>query len=126
MSPSKPTWMSRRASSSTRSGTSRHGLIVEDCAGNPSGGHRPGSGHRFLTRASTFRCASRVEDVNRSLVGGQPAGRAAPIELNIRRTPGGLGTDGWVFKSLQAGDTVQITGPYGRFFFGSSENSRRS
>jgi len=27
--------------------------------------------------------------------------------LNIRRTPGGLGTDGWVFKDLAVGDAVQ-------------------
>jgi phenol/toluene 2-monooxygenase (NADH) P5/A5 len=38
------------------------------------------------------------------------------IELQIRRTPGGLGTDGWIFKSLAVGDTVRLSGPYGRFF----------
>ena len=38
------------------------------------------------------------------------------IELQIRRTPGGLGTDGWVFKNLAVGDTVRLSGPYGRFF----------
>lgn len=38
------------------------------------------------------------------------------IELAVRRTPGGKGTDGWIFKDLKVGDSVQITGPYGRFF----------
>ena len=57
------------------------------------------------------------EDVNRSWSVASPPGEPGAIELNIRRTPGGLGTDGWVFKSLAAGDSVQIAGPYGRFFF---------
>lgn len=39
------------------------------------------------------------------------------IELHVKRTPGGLATDGWVFKSLQAGDAVSLSGPYGRFSF---------
>ena len=43
-------------------------------------------------------------------------GEPGRIELQIRRTPGGLGTDGWVFKDLAVGDTVQLSGPYGRFF----------
>lgn len=38
------------------------------------------------------------------------------IELNIRRTPGGIGTDGWVFAGLAVGDQVALSGPYGRFF----------
>lgn len=38
------------------------------------------------------------------------------IELQIRNTPGGLATEGWVFKDLALGDAVQLSGPYGRFF----------
>ncbi|MDO5499928.1 MAG: 2Fe-2S iron-sulfur cluster-binding protein [Propionibacteriaceae bacterium] len=38
------------------------------------------------------------------------------IELAVRRTPGGKGTDGWIFKDLKVGDEVKIAGPYGRFF----------
>jgi phenol hydroxylase P5 protein len=45
-----------------------------------------------------------------------PPGEPGRIELQIRRTPGGLGTDGWIFKNLAVGDTVQLSGPYGRFF----------
>jgi phenol hydroxylase P5 protein len=38
------------------------------------------------------------------------------IELTIRNTPGGKGTEGWVFKDLKVGDRIKVTGPYGRFF----------
>lgn len=43
-------------------------------------------------------------------------GKAQQIELTIRRTPGGKGTDDWVFKDLKVGDPIKIAGPYGRFF----------
>jgi phenol hydroxylase P5 protein len=39
------------------------------------------------------------------------------IELHIKRTPGGVCTDGWVFKHLAVGDAVSLSGPYGRFSF---------
>ncbi|MGG5258249.1 NADH:ubiquinone reductase (Na(+)-transporting) subunit F [Phycicoccus avicenniae] len=37
------------------------------------------------------------------------------LEFHIRRVPGGRGTDGWVFGGLAVGDTVSVSGPYGRF-----------
>ena len=37
------------------------------------------------------------------------------IELNIRIVPGGKGTT-WIHESLKVGDTLPISGPYGRFF----------
>lgn len=37
------------------------------------------------------------------------------VELNIRLVPGGQGT-GWVHDRLAVGDTVNLSGPYGRFF----------
>lgn len=37
------------------------------------------------------------------------------IELNIRIVPGGRGTT-WIHESLREGDTVRLSGPYGRFF----------
>jgi phenol hydroxylase P5 protein len=37
------------------------------------------------------------------------------IELNIRKVPGGVATT-WVHESLQEGDSVLLSGPYGRFF----------
>ena len=68
------------------------------------------------TPASTSRSRFPVPGQTRTWSDGQPACRAARIELQIRRTPGGLGTDGWVFKNLAVGDTVRLSGPYGRFF----------
>lgn len=37
------------------------------------------------------------------------------VEFQIRRTPGGLATDGWIFAGLTVGDSLQLSGPYGRF-----------
>ena len=54
--------------------------------------------------------------VTRSWSMANPPGQPRRVELQIKRTPGGLGTDGWVFKSLAVGDTVQVSGPFGRFF----------
>jgi phenol/toluene 2-monooxygenase (NADH) P5/A5 len=45
-----------------------------------------------------------------------PPGEPSRVELQVRRSPGGLATDGWIFKTLQQGDTVHLSGPYGRFF----------
>jgi len=55
-------------------------------------------------------------DVTRTYSMANPPGEPGRIELQIRRTPGGLGTDGWIFRNLSVGDTVQLSGPYGRFF----------
>lgn len=55
-------------------------------------------------------------DVTRSWSLANPPGQPGRLELQIRRTPGGLASDGWVFKGLAAGDTVRLSGPYGRFF----------
>ncbi len=42
------------------------------------------------------------------------------IELQIRRTPEGVCTDGWIFGQLKEGDTVKLAGPFGRFMFRTS------
>jgi phenol hydroxylase P5 protein len=52
----------------------------------------------------------------RSYSMANPPAEPGRIELQIRRTPGGLATDGWVFKTLQPGDQLHLSGPYGRFF----------
>jgi phenol hydroxylase P5 protein len=39
------------------------------------------------------------------------------VELHVRRTDGGLATDGWVFRTMAVGDRVDLSGPYGRFVF---------
>jgi phenol/toluene 2-monooxygenase (NADH) P5/A5 len=38
------------------------------------------------------------------------------LELQIKRAPNGLATDGWIFSTLAVGDQIQLSGPYGRFF----------
>jgi phenol hydroxylase P5 protein len=45
----------------------------------------------------------------------QADGQSSEIELNVRRVPGGAGTT-WLHESLNVGDRLQLTGPYGRFF----------
>ncbi|MBB5159326.1 2Fe-2S iron-sulfur cluster-binding protein [Saccharopolyspora phatthalungensis] len=37
------------------------------------------------------------------------------LELHVRRVPGGLATDGWLFDGLAAGDRVAASGPLGDF-----------
>lgn len=44
-----------------------------------------------------------------------PPSASGEIELNIRIVPGGQVTS-WIHDSLQAGDRVTLSGPYGRFF----------
>lgn len=52
----------------------------------------------------------------RSYSMANPPSEPRRIELHIRRTPDGLASDGWIFKSLAVGDQVHLSGPYGRFF----------
>jgi phenol hydroxylase P5 protein len=37
------------------------------------------------------------------------------IELHVRLTPGGEATDRWLFRSVELGDQVDVSGPYGSF-----------
>ena len=55
--------------------------------------------------------------VTRNYSIASPPSEPRRIELQIRRSPGGLATDGWIFKTLAPGDTVHLSGPYGRFFW---------
>ena len=57
-------------------------------------------GHPGVTR--TYSMANPPEEPRR-------------LEFQVRRTPGGLATDGWIFDSLRVGDPVELSGPYGRF-----------
>ncbi|NWG73665.1 MAG: 2Fe-2S iron-sulfur cluster binding domain-containing protein [Rubrivivax sp.] len=41
--------------------------------------------------------------------------RTGKIELNVRLVPGGAATT-WLHGQLAAGDTLRVSGPYGRFF----------
>ncbi len=56
------------------------------------------------------------QGVTRTYSMANPPSEPRRLELQIRRTPGGLATDGWVFKTLSEGDSIALSGPYGRFF----------
>lgn len=49
--------------------------------------------------------------------------QAREIELNIRLVPGGKGTS-WVHQTLNCGDAVTLSGPYGRFFVRESAHKK--
>lgn len=55
------------------------------------------------------------ENTSRAFSLANPPSASGEIELNIRRVPGGQVTS-WIHESLQAGDRVKLSGPYGRFF----------
>nr|WP_271212670.1 2Fe-2S iron-sulfur cluster-binding protein [Rhodococcus wratislaviensis]GLK39308.1 phenol hydroxylase P5 protein [Rhodococcus wratislaviensis] len=42
-------------------------------------------------------------------------GESKQLEFHIRRQPGGIATDGWVFGSLSVGERVDMVGPLGDF-----------
>jgi phenol hydroxylase P5 protein len=53
--------------------------------------------------------------VTRTYSMANPPSSPREVEFHIRRTPGGVCSDGWVFAGLSAGDPIGLTGPYGRF-----------
>jgi phenol hydroxylase P5 protein len=53
--------------------------------------------------------------VDRTYSIASPPTETRRLEFHIRRTPGGVATDGWIFRSLAIGDPVSVSGPYGRF-----------
>ena len=110
-----PTSRSRRTSKSERGGRGppgaglhRHGRSRSRTSrGRPAGWSSTSTRRWRSTRASTSQSRHpRAHGVRPHLVDGQPAHRARRSSCTIRRTPGGLGTDGWVFRGLAAGDTV--------------------
>lgn len=46
-----------------------------------------------------------------------PPSHAQLLELHVKRTPGGLASDKWIFSTLREGDKVEFAAPFGRFFF---------
>jgi phenol hydroxylase P5 protein len=56
-------------------------------------------------------------DTTRTYSMANPPSETRMIELHIRRTPGGVATDGWVFEGIHVGQRVELSGPYGRFVF---------
>jgi phenol/toluene 2-monooxygenase (NADH) P5/A5 len=53
--------------------------------------------------------------VDRTWSIASPPTEPRELEFHIRNVPGGRGTDGWVFGGLTLGDSVSVSGPYGRF-----------
>ncbi len=48
-------------------------------------------------------------DQTRTYSMANPPSEPDRIELQIRRTPGGLATDGWIFTTLAAGDEIPLS-----------------
>lgn len=44
-----------------------------------------------------------------------PPAESTALEFHVRRQPGGLATDRWIFDSLSVGDELRMTGPWGDF-----------
>ncbi len=53
--------------------------------------------------------------VDRTYSIATPPTETRRLEFHVRRTPGGLASDGWVFSSMSVGEQVALSGPYGRF-----------
>ncbi|MGW7410449.1 2Fe-2S iron-sulfur cluster-binding protein [Streptomyces sp. NPDC054833] len=51
-----------------------------------------------------------------------PPSRPRTLEFHVRRMPGGVATDGWIFRSLRVGDRIELSGPYGRFVLRTSRD----
>ncbi|RRO14253.1 2Fe-2S iron-sulfur cluster binding domain-containing protein [Saccharopolyspora rhizosphaerae] len=44
-----------------------------------------------------------------------PPSETSRLEFHVRRTPGGIATDGWMFAGLSVGERVELAGPLGDF-----------
>ena len=55
------------------------------------------------------------KDADRTYSIANPPTEQRRLEFHIRRTPGGLASDGWIFGAMAVGDEVRLSGPYGRF-----------
>lgn len=56
-------------------------------------------------------------NVRRSYSLANPPTDRRRIELHVRRQPDGEATDRWLFRSVELGQKVDISGPYGGFLF---------
>jgi phenol hydroxylase P5 protein len=54
-------------------------------------------------------------NVRRAYSLANPPSDRRRLELQIRLSPGGAATDGWLFRSLETGEQVDLSGPYGGF-----------
>ncbi|SFS96726.1 NADH:ubiquinone reductase (Na(+)-transporting) subunit F [Saccharopolyspora flava] len=44
-----------------------------------------------------------------------PPSETSRLEFHVRRTPGGIATDGWMFAGLAVGERIELKGPLGDF-----------
>lgn len=54
-------------------------------------------------------------DADRTWSMANPPTETRRLEFQVRNVSGGVATDGWLFKNAAEGDTVRLSGPYGRF-----------
>lgn len=77
--------------------------------------------HIELDEAIDFQAGQYVNleipglGIRRAFSLANPPSSGRMIELNVRLVPGGQGTT-WLHQQLREGDTVRLSGPYGRFF----------
>ncbi|WP_246538139.1 NADH:ubiquinone reductase (Na(+)-transporting) subunit F [Saccharopolyspora endophytica] len=54
-------------------------------------------------------------EVARQYSMANPPSETSRLEFHVRRTPGGIATDGWMFAGLAVGERVELKGPLGDF-----------
>lgn len=54
-------------------------------------------------------------DVARQYSMANPPSETSRLEFHVRRTPGGIATDGWMFAGLAVGERIGLKGPLGDF-----------
>lgn len=71
----------------------------------------------------TVPATDEHEAVDRTWSIASPPSEARRLEFHVRLVPGGRGTDGWVFKTLDVGERIPMSGPYGRFVLHTGEDN---
>ncbi|HYG89263.1 MAG TPA: 2Fe-2S iron-sulfur cluster binding domain-containing protein [Azospirillum sp.] len=74
----------------------------------------PGDGIAFQAGQYVNLTVPGVEGARAFSLANPPAQRNL-VELHVRLVPGGKAT-GWIHRDLKVGDTLTLSGPYGRFF----------
>lgn len=65
-----------------------------------------------------------TDGIDRTWSMANPPTENRVVEFQVRNVPGGVATDGWLFKDAAVGDSVQLSGPYGRFVLRTWEEER--
>ncbi|MGW0035428.1 2Fe-2S iron-sulfur cluster-binding protein [Gordonia sp. NPDC003376] len=61
--------------------------------------------------------------VSRQYSMANPPGNPRRLEFHIKRTPGGMATDGWIFKDLAVDERIALRGPLGQFGLSDRQDS---